>query len=385
MGSGGGSSAPAPDPQIGQAALMNAKLGEEWLGFAKNAYAESQERQKPIDELATKVTTQQLDAATQQQQWAQEAHDRYKNKFQPLEDEFVEKATNWDTPERQAAAAASAKADVLSNAAGTKAANERSMTAMGANPASGKWAGVSRATDLGTAVSAAGAETNARNTVKAQGMALLGDAVNLGKGLPAQAQASVGLGLNAGTGAMNVTNSANGQFLAAVPMMSQGYQGAMSGYANQANILQNQYNTQVDAWYKSESLSNQRNASMMSGIGSVLGIFAGLSSKDAKKDKKKSKGNLKAVKKMPVENWRYKEGFADNGAAEHTGPSAEDFHSATGRGDGKTIPLMDAIGVTMGAVQELAGQVDRIQRAVGIGAKNTARAPKKKQQMKKAA
>lgn len=382
----GGSSPPAPDPQIGQAALMNAKLGEQWLSFAKDTYAVSQERQKPIDALAQKVTQNQYDTALEQQSWAREAHDRYVDKFQPLQDQFVEEAQNYDTPERQAAAAATAKADVISNATQQRGATNRQMSAMGVNPNSGRFAGINRAADLGTAVTAAGAETNARKTVEQTGIALRGNAINIGNGLPAQASQAVGLGLNAGTGAANVTNAANGQFLAAVPMVSQGYQGAMAGYSNQANILNDQYKTSVSAWQTQEQMKAQQTASIMQGIGGIMGMFMGASSKKFKKDKKKSKGNLKAVKKMPVERWRYKEGIADGGAAEHTGPYAEDFKKATGHGDGKMIPLMDAIGITMGAVQELSGQVDRIEHAVGLGVRNTARARAPKQKpMKKAA
>lgn len=380
----GSSSPPAPDPQIGQAALMNAKLGDQWLGFAKDAYAVSQERQKPIDALATKVTNQQYDAAVEQQQWAQQAHDRYVNTFQPLQDDFVQKATNWDTPERQAQAAAAAKADVVANATAQRGATNRSMAAMGVRPDSGRYAGINRAADLGTAVTSAGAETNARNVVQQQGLALEGNAINVGNGLPAQASQAVGLGLNAGTGAANVTNAANGQYLAALPTMSQGYQGAMAGYSNQANILNDQYKTQMSGWQTEQQIQAQQTASLISGIGGIFGMAMGMSSKKFKKDKKKSKGNLKAVQQMPVERWRYKEGIADGGASEHTGPYAEDFQKATGHGDGKMIPLQDAIGITMGAVQELAGQVGRIERAVGLGTKNSARAPKQKP-MKKAA
>jgi hypothetical protein len=384
MGSGGGGSAPAPDPQIGQAALMNAKTGEDWLQFAKDTYATATERQKPIDQLSLDISNQQLGAAKEQQQWAEQAHDRYVNQFEPLQDKFIQQAQNWDTPEKEAETAAKAKADVATNAAQQQAANDRQMSAMGVNPASGKWAGVSRATDLATATSEAGAENNARNVVKQQGMALEGDAINIGNGLPSQASQSVGLGLNAGTGAMNVTNSANGQFLASAGIMNSGYQGAMQGYSNEANILQNQYNSQLQAWYEQNSLANQQTAGMMSGIGSIIGLAGAFSSKKLKKNRRKANGNLKAVKEMPVGKWRYKDGIADGGAAEHTGPYAEDFHKATGHGDGTMIPYMDAIGVTMGAVQELAGQVDRIEQAIGLGGKNAARAPKRKT-MKKAA
>lgn len=374
------SSPPAPDPQVGKAALMNAQLGQDWLGFAKDTYAQSQERQKPIDELANKVTSQQYDAAVQQQQWAQQAHDRYVNTFQPLQDKFVDEASNWDTPEREAQAAATAKADVMSNAAGQRGAANRAQAAMGVNPASGRWSGINRAADLGTAVSAAGAETNARNVVQQQGLALEGQAINVGNGLPAQASQAVGLGLNAGTGAANVTNAANGQFLASTNIMNTGYQGGMAGYTNQANILNDQYKTEMSGWQTQQQIQAQQSAALMQGIGGIFGMAMGMSSKEFKKDKKKSKGNLKAVNAMPVEKWRYKEGIADGGAAEHTGPYAEDFQKATGHGNGKMIPLQDAIGVTMGAVQELSAQVGRIERAVGIGARNT-----KTKSMKKAA
>ncbi|WP_316205729.1 tail fiber domain-containing protein [Bradyrhizobium sp. SZCCHNS1012] len=363
---------------------MNAKTGEDWLDFAKNTYATSMERQKPIDALSQQIAQNQLDASKEQEQWAEQAHDRYVNQFEPLQDKFVQQAQNWDTPEKEAEAAAKAKADVATNAAQQQAANNRQMSAMGVNPASGKWAGVDRATSLATATSEAGAENNARNVVKQQGMALEGDAINIGNGLPSQASSSVGLGLNAGTGAMNVTNSANGQFLAAGGIMNTGYQGAMAGYSNEANILQNQYNSQLTAWYDQNSLANQQTAGMMSGIGSIIGLAGMFSSKKLKKGKRKAKGNLKAVKQMPVEKWRYKEGVADGGAAEHTGPYAEDFQRATGHGDGTTIPIVDAIGVTMGAVQELSGQVDRLERAIGLGSNNSARAPKRKMTKKAA-
>lgn len=64
---------------------------------------------------------------------------------------------------------------------------------------------------------------------------------------------------------------------------------------------------------------------------------------------------------MPVEKWRYKEGTGMDDA-EHVGPYAEDFKEATGLGDGKTINVVDAIGITMGAIQELSRKVDNLAK-----------------------
>jgi hypothetical protein len=357
---------------------MNAQLGQDWLSFAKDTYATAQERQGPIDELAQKVAQQQFDTSVKQDQRADEAYDRYKNTFEPLQDQFIQEAQDYDSSEAQAAAAAKARAGVESAAASERASTNRSLTAMGVNPNSGRFAGINRAADLGTAVAAAGAENTARDNLKTTALGLKAGAINMGNGLPAQAGQAVGLGLNAGTGAANVTNAANGQFLAGTGVMNQGFQGAMAGYTNEANILQNQYNSQLKAY----QLDSQNNAGMLSGIGSIIGLgFAApqsgslfgsiLSSKKLKKDKRKSGGHLKAVKSMPIEKWRYKDGVADGGAAEHVGTYAEDFKKATGHGDGQSIPVGDAIGVTMGAVKELSNKVDRLHKhVVGLGSRN---------------
>ena len=61
---------------------------------------------------------------------------------------------------------------------------------------------------------------------------------------------------------------------------------------------------------------------------------------------------------MPVEKWKYKDGVADEG--QHIGVYAEDFQQATGMGDGKTINLVDGLGLTMKAVQELSEKVDSL-------------------------
>lgn len=383
MGSGGGGSAPAPDPQIGQAALANAQTGQDWLAFAKDAYGTQVQRQQPIDALTQQVTQQQLGAATEQQGWSEQAHDRYVNQYEPAQDSYLNTAENWDSPAKEQEAAGAAKADVATNAANQMGANDRTMSAMGVNPASGRWAGVNRATDLSTAINEAGAETGARNTVKQQGLALQANAINMGNGLPMQATTSTGLGLNAGTSAENGMLGANGQMLQASGIMNSGFQGQMQGYANEGNMLQNQYNSQLQAYEFQQQQQAQQSASMMSGIGSILGMF--MSSKKFKTGRKIATGSVEKIKQMPVQTYKYKTGIADGGAQQHIGPMAEDFQKATGTGNGQTISAQDAIGLTMGAVQELAGKVDHIHKAIGLGKAAIKKGTSKPRAMKKAA
>ena len=105
----------------------------------------------------------------------------------------------------------------------------------------------------------------------------------------------------------------------------------------------------------------QASSSMWGGIGQLAGMgtmaFA-MSSKDFKEDKQPVDGALDAIESMPVEKWKYKEGIADESS--HIGPYAEDFKEKTGLGDGKTINLVDGLGLTMKAVQELSEKVDTL-------------------------
>lgn len=357
----GGSSAPSPDPNIGKAAMKQAELGESWLNFAQEQFKVSNERQKEQDVLANQVTQQQLDASKQAQQWATEDRDRYNNTFKPLEDQFIDKAQNWDSAERQAQQAAEAKADVLNNASQQRQATERNMASMGVDPTSGRYAGVERSGENATALAAAGAENNARNTVRNQALSLQADAVNMGKGLAVNPASSLGLSTSAGSAAMQTTAGNNAQAAGLSSIMGQGYQAAMTGYGNQANTLNQQYQNQLNAWQANQQQSN----SLWGGLGSLAGMgLMAFSSKEFKEDKRPATGSLEAVRRMPVGEWKYKDGIADGG--EHIGPYAEDFQAATGKGNGKMINLMDAVGVTMGAVQQLDKKVDALAKGRGL-------------------
>lgn len=271
FGKGGGGSAPSPDPQIGQAALKNAEIGEDWLKFAREQFEVGNERQEDMDALTETVIDQQLATQEQQSQWALEDRNRYKDVFQPLQDEFVETAKNYDSPEKQAAAAAEAKADVMKSAGLQAQINQRQMASMGLNPASGRFQGQARADNMNTALAAAGGQNTARQNVRDKALALRADAINIGSGLPSQSAAAAGLGLNAGNSATGNSNQAMSSWRANTGIMEQGFQGAQQGYANQGNMLNNLYGNQLNAW----SSQQQANATSSAGTGAAIGSVAG--------------------------------------------------------------------------------------------------------------
>jgi hypothetical protein len=262
-------SAPTPDPAIGQAAQANVALGKDWLDFAKQQFAEGNKRQETTDALNTKVINQQLATQDQANTWAQQDRSRTLDVFQPIENQFVDTAKNFDTPEKQAEAAAIAKADVLSAASTQQQSNQRQMAAMGVSPDSGRYAGITKTQDTNTALASAGAQNNARQIIRDKGIALKGDAANMGKGLASSTAAAYGIGTNAGSSAVQTNQQGNNNFYQNGAVMQQGFGGAIGANSGAGSMLGNLYGNQLNAW----SAQQQANGASAAGLGSLVGTI----------------------------------------------------------------------------------------------------------------
>lgn len=103
----------------------------------------------------------------------------------------------------------------------------------------------------------------------------------------------------------------------------------------------------------------------LTGIGTALGTAGTLgqlgafsSSREYKTDEKPIKGSVLAkLAKMPVASWRYK------GQDErHVGPYAEDMAKHFDAGNGKQIPVVDAIGVSYAGLKEAGARLRKIEQ-----------------------
>lgn len=154
----GGGNAPAPDPNIGIAALNSSQTGQAMLEWMQSQ---------------AEVTNQ----------WAEEDRSRYVNTFQPLQDQFIAEAGAYDTPERRAAAADAAAADVSIQGRLAGDARRRSSMAMGIDPRSGRYATAEAKAGTDLALAGAGAKNLARRQVEDTGRSLRANAINLGQGM----------------------------------------------------------------------------------------------------------------------------------------------------------------------------------------------------------
>lgn len=340
-----GSKPPKPDPRIGEAAMKQAEIADR-AQVAAEGFAERQ-----LD-MAGEYQKFMLGQAEVTNGWAAEDRARYTGTFVPLQDDWIAEAQTYDSPERKAMAADEAVADVRQQFALGRQQNERQMAAVGVNPASGRYQSSANRMQVTEALGAAGAGNAARRRVEDTGRSLKASAVNMGQGLAVNPGTSMGISNGAGSTGMNA--GMNGVSSAA-GMVSGGAQTAMQGQNNLMNGLNMQFNQQMQGY--------QAKNAFLGDIAGAVGTGAGfmmMSSKDYKTAKRKPMSVLDAVRDMPVEEWEYKKGMGDGGGKKHIGPYAEDFKKATGLGNGKEIGIIDAIGVTMGAVQELAAKVDNM-------------------------
>lgn len=358
-------SPPQPDPAIGQAAAANAEVGREALAFSKQVYEESKPRQAKYAELVDKVVTQQLQIGDQSAALSKDYADYMKGTFRPIEQALAEEAATAGGITDQERRASEAGVDVSTSFEGAREAQKRDLQRIGVNPNSGAYLSADTSSRVLEAASRAQGMNNARDQAKNIGWAKKMDVANVGRNLPSSQATSAGIALNAG-------NAASANAAAPNTMANQNAAQHIAGFnttvgANQAagNLYLGQFGAQMSGYNAQQQADAEKWGGIGSAVGSGIGAYAALAGISSKKLKHKMEKVseevvLKGLKKLPVEKWDYKKGVADEKT--HIGAYAEDFAETFGVGDGKTINLIDAIGVNMLAIKGLSKQVDRIER-----------------------
>lgn len=85
------------------------------------------------------------------------------------------------------------------------------------------------------------------------------------------------------------------------------------------------------------------------GFMSMLPWLMASSDRNLKEDIEPVEGVLDNLKQLPIARWRYK-----GDTTRHIGPMAQDFQEKFGVGDGRTIALVDVMGVMLQSMKELA-------------------------------
>jgi len=260
-----------------EAARIQAGLGREQLDFARQQY----DRSAPILE---GIARQQVDAQNEQMAQARDYYNYQRDTYRPLERSIVQDAQRMNTEAYRNELASQAAADAGRAFGISQQQNQRAMAAMGANPNSGRFAGMQNASGLQQAAMRANAMTGSRTQAEQMGYARQLDAAGLGRGLAGASLGAYGGATGAGSAAGQSAQSAGQNYMGNMAIGA-GTIGAGQGMQIQGlgNVLNNQAQTYINT-----------SGSLLGDIGGALGGAASAYTAFGMSDRK-IKENIKEV------------------------------------------------------------------------------------------
>ena len=263
---GGKDSAPkAPDyGPLAAASEASAKYSYD-IAKSQQAWAEKvYEENKGVSDI---IIDKALGALDRQEGWAIADRERYETIYQPLEEQYAAKAQDYSTAERQEVEAGKAEADVAAQFEQARRTAQDRLEQFGVDPSQTRQG----ALDLGTRVAEAAAQASAGNQARFRteqyGDQLMANAINTGKGYPAQVMAAQAGSGQSGNQAVNtgLAQTASGANTMGSGMQWQGMgNNAVAGWGN---VLNMGFNNELDSWSANQQAS--------SGWGDILGKVAG--------------------------------------------------------------------------------------------------------------
>lgn len=240
-----------------ESAALSYKLGQEQLAWAKEQFATNKQT-------TDQVVSMMLDSQSELNKNAEADRKRYEDVFQPQEDALINDANNYASAGRKDAEVGKAQAAVGQQFEAARDNATRQLESYGVNPASTRFAALDIGTRAQEAAAKAAAGTAAIDRTDAIARDLRTQAINVGKGYPAQSMQGSQLSQGAGTGAVNnnLATTASG-----ASTMGTGTQWTGLGdnaNASSANITNSAYKNQLDAYKANQSSS--------SGLGTLMGL-----------------------------------------------------------------------------------------------------------------
>lgn len=133
-----------------------------------------------LKDFATQLSDTQNQRAGELNQWANMDRSRWQNVYQPLEDQIISDAKNWDSADNRMAARGAATANVAQQMDQADAAAARQLEGYGVKPSDTRFAALNRNAKLARATAGAAASDVADRTRVMEGTALRTNAAKMG-------------------------------------------------------------------------------------------------------------------------------------------------------------------------------------------------------------
>jgi hypothetical protein len=256
---------------MGQAAQANAQLGRDAFNWYSNYYTNTvAPLQQQQADLSTKLANDYIDTSNQQKQFAQDQNNYYKSTFQPVEQQMVSDAENYDSADNVNKRSGIAAANVNQQFSNAREQSARMAGRYGLT--STAFSGPAGASERAQALGAAGAATGAAFDTMDKGIALRAGAANFGRNMPNTA-ATYYSGSNASNGgAMGVNSTALNGAMSAGNVMNTGFGLGMNGNSSAANIYGNIFQGQMQGYQANQAAIG----GLFQGIGGLAMGYAGL-------------------------------------------------------------------------------------------------------------
>lgn len=263
-GGKGGGDVPAPDPALIAAQIKSMGIQDEALA----AIMDNSRAMLPLQQAQMQFGLDSAKTAYGNAQADREYSLERRGKLSGQQDQLIQDASDFNSESKQAELAAKAGADVNTAFGNSEAQQMRSLSRMGVNPNSGKFAASSNQNAIAKATALAGATNNARTAARQEGRALTDRATNALAGYPAMGMQASGQGAQFGGLGLNYAN--------------QGAAGMNSGFQTGASVAGANSQGYGGIWNQQQGAyqaSQQADAAASAGFGQALGMGAMLLSK----------------------------------------------------------------------------------------------------------
>lgn len=240
-------------------------LGEQQLQFGQNQF----NQEWPY---AQQYLQQQTASSAAETANAQDEQSFYDQTYKPIETQFANEASNYDSPAQATENAGNAEADVASSFDANRTSALQSLESYGIDPSQTRYGALDLGTRISQAAATSAAGTQSNLNTQATGLALQGEAINVGRGYPgsvAQAYSTAtGAGASGLAGATGVTNSAVNSM------------GSPTSYMNTGNASMAGATSALNTGFSNSLAGAQFNynvaANQSQGIGQLIGGAAGI-------------------------------------------------------------------------------------------------------------
>lgn len=244
-----------------QQAQLNYQLGQQQLGWAQSQF-------NTTWPYAQQYLQQQTATSAAQTSEAQSLENNFNANTLPIEKSFSNEASAYNNPANATQQAGAAMTDVSNTYNQNRGAALANLESYGIDPSQTRFSALDLSTRVGQAAATAAAGTQSRLNTQATGLALQGEAVNMGEGLQNNVAQSYATAMNAGQSGINTANNttSTGSSTMGSPTSYMGLsQSNLSGETGALN-----------ASFQNQLAGANFNAQQSAGIGSMIGGGLGL-------------------------------------------------------------------------------------------------------------